>query len=32
MTGQQPAYGHTEPADQIGGLLVPMGLGQGGEA
>jgi hypothetical protein len=32
MGGQQPPHGHTEPADQVGGLLVPMGLGQGGEA
>jgi len=30
----RPAVGHgpTEPADQVGGLLVPVGLGQGGEA
>jgi hypothetical protein len=32
MGGQQLAHGHTEPADQVGGLLVPVGLGQGGEA
>jgi hypothetical protein len=31
MFGQQSAHGHTEPADQVGGLLVPVGLGQGGE-
>jgi hypothetical protein len=32
MGGQQPTHGHTEPADKIGRLLIPMGLGQGGEA
>ena len=32
MGGQQPPHGPTEPTDQIGGLLVPVGLGQGGEA
>jgi hypothetical protein len=31
MGSQQPTHGHTESADQIGSLLVPMGLGQGGE-
>jgi hypothetical protein len=32
MGGQQPAHGHTEPADQVGGLLVPVSFGKGGEA
>src|SRR5437762_1583405 len=32
MGGQQPAHRPTEPTDQVGGLLVPMRLGQGGEA
>jgi hypothetical protein len=32
MGGQQLAHGHTEPADKVGGLLVPMRLGEGGEA
>jgi hypothetical protein len=32
MGGQQPAHAHTKPADQVGGLLVAVGLGQGGEA
>ena len=32
MGGQQLAHGHTEPADKVGGLLVPVGLGQGSEA
>jgi hypothetical protein len=32
MGGQQPAHSRTEPVDKIGRLLVPMGLGQGGEA
>jgi hypothetical protein len=31
MGSQQPAYGRTEPGDQVGGLLVAMGLSQGGE-
>jgi hypothetical protein len=25
MGGQQPAHGHTEPADQVGRLIVSMG-------
>jgi len=32
MVGQQLAHRPTEPADKIGRLLVPMGLGQSGEA
>jgi len=32
MGGQQLAHGHTEPTDKVGGLLVPVRLGQGGEA
>jgi hypothetical protein len=32
VLGQQLAHGHTEPADKVGGLLVPVGLSQGGEA
>jgi hypothetical protein len=32
MLGEQLAHGRTEPADKVGGLLVPVGLGEGGEA
>jgi hypothetical protein len=32
MGGQQLAHGPTEPADKVGGLLIAVGLGQGGEA
>jgi hypothetical protein len=32
MGVEQLAHGHTEPADKVGGLPVPVGLGQGGEA
>jgi hypothetical protein len=32
MGGQELAHGHTEPVDKVDGLLVPMGLGEGGEA
>lgn len=31
VAGQQLAHGHTEPGNQVGGPLVPVGLGQGPE-
>jgi hypothetical protein len=32
VLGEQLAHSRREPADQVGGVLVPVGLGQRGEA
>jgi hypothetical protein len=32
MLDQQPTHGGAEPADQVRGLLITMGLGEGSEA